>query len=895
MLEGKKRGEKKRNEEHKIVTMSCSDDDVVIIDSSSASDVSPPQEPASFHPRYRAEQMNAGDNADDDDGGGDVYARPALNAAAAAAAHNTQRRTAFDATRQRLHDQLESLPPFVAEAETQTDGGATEEEMEVMRRHLVELDAALGVRIVVPGAAAAATRVMQNHAAIRAFIASWRSTSRPWKRARHDAAAAPAGLQTTNENNVEEEQDKSDAEPLRGVKLEGHELHMSVTAATPPESSLSSPSSTPVWAEGLGAALARCQRLLQSTTTAETHRHDGISPEEGRLRAGLAAPSVQSPPSSSVTSPHQAATPSPIVKHDATPLPDTTNSSRDDVATSSLLQEAEVICAREHKDSLLPLYTELHALRRQHAQRQQEEAQTTARELQWEQRLLTDVLMECNAQLDYMNTNFMKCCRGNLAPLDALQQRMQTLQSFQRQLNTAAAVATPHACSHSSEKAKYNTAVHTCDSAAADAVVERAPRRLGKAAEVVTRHLEDERRRLQADLDATRAQLQQYEARNAELEACYAHVTAQLQHTLDAEHYVDKDAISALKTQQREALAALARQFGWTLVNSTPDVLSLRHPRTGEVLHANHTHASINGRPCNDVATALAEYVVRHAVVSPSAGAKVDLAGPLLSKSGELTPAEKTQAAMATAPTEDVAPSHDATAPPPSLPSISSSVGPRDPLLHLDDMLPPVPTSDDDETETQHEEEESIRNDEKKGGAAPPTTTSQHNGDAEATENTLAEPTGAETTSVASSPNGIRDDDGTAEAEEEEEAGGARAAEQEGQDEFSEEEEGEGASVEGDSTVNAGDEGDEAASLEEGEKKEEEEEEFVNYSNLQSDETVNPGHDSGSSFANTSAVSATTRTTTAPAPVRATTKDGRTEPDVYTGFFTENALWEDDD
>ncbi|KPA74056.1 hypothetical protein ABB37_09361 [Leptomonas pyrrhocoris] len=804
--------------------MHSSDDDVVIIDSASASDVGSLQEPAQLNSSRSSDQFSADGDAEEAD------AEQHVRGAAAASRGRQQRGTTYDATCQRLQEQLRSFPKLRMEVDTQTDGSASDEVAETLHRHLIDLDSALGIRVAVPTAA-----LTNSRGAISQFVAAWREGSRVPKRPRHDMPAAPPS---------QSEGKESGTAAAKCAKEEG---------ARSSSSTVFDPSSPPAWADELGTALEQCRRLLQSTPMAATGRGEGGGGDtcRARLASFPLEPSAAAPSS---LSPNETFSSFPQKEHVAQRGSDGGgNAASHGDGSSSLLREAEIICAREHKSSLLPLYAELHTLRRQNTHEQQEQSQSVARELQWEQRLLTDVLTECDAQLDFMNTNFIECCRGNLAPLEALQRRMEALQTFERQLHAAEAASASLSSVQAASQRVPNTQVQSTDAVTA----QWTPRPLGKAAEVFMKHLEEERLRLQADLDAARTRLREQGKQISDLQACYAHATSQVQRALDAEHYVDKGAIDALKQQQRETLAALARQFGWVLLNSTPDVLSLRHPRSGEVLHANHTYASINGKPCGDVAKALAEYVVRHAATEDTADVVDHVATLHTHDDQEAVEAVNRAALLPTAP--------------------------KTPLEEEGDALPPAPTSDDEEAleggddDNVAAEQDGREGEESSGEGAQsmePSPSALNDGvEAEAAHALRAEHDRVSAvTDSASNAVSEEDSEGVGEASEESSEEGHASCSHGGAEEV-----GEVGSVSADASQ---------VNTEEG--AEEQEEEFVNYSNLQSDEAAS-SHRDDSGAVNISAESAMTK-----AELPQNPSNDKTNANVYTGFFTENALWEED-
>ncbi|KPI88878.1 hypothetical protein ABL78_1995 [Leptomonas seymouri] len=813
--------------------MQSSDDDVVVIDSSSASYANPPG--ALTHPNSSgdSEQFTT-----DGDAEGDDEVQPTRGAAGASIAA-LHRRTPYDAACHRLQEGLRSLPSMRMEVDTQTDTSVSGETAAALYQHLTELHSALGIRLAMPAAAPTDCR-----SSIDRLIASWREGGRAWKRPRHDVLVSP---------NRESEEESGTA-ASKCINKEGVRSYSGAASDT----SLPPSSAPPVWVEELSAALQQCQRLLQSAVVTEARQRGGG--DDATIRARLVSLPVEPPTTaSSAPPPSSGLTPFPRSERAAQGGADSrTDTFSSEAPLSSLLREAEVICTREHISSLQPLYTELRTLRRQRAQKWQEQTQSVARELQWEQRLLSTVLTECEAQLDAMNTNFIECCRGNLAPLDALQRRMQSLQAFQRQIHAAGGVTTPILSVQASSQTLPNTQVRSA--AAAALPVEHTPRVLGKAAEALTKHLEEERLRLQADLDAARAQLKEQGKQIADLQACYAHATAQVQHALDAEHYVKKDAIKALKQQQQEALAMLAHQFGWTLVNSTPDVLSLQHPRTGEVLHANHTYATINGKPCGDVAKALAEYVLRHAAVESPAAA---------SDAGKAVGSGTQREQEKTSDSDEGRASFDAAALPPSAPTLSSE--------DENDVLPPVPTTDAEES-PQGEDDHRVAAEycdtegEESAGEQEQVMAPSASSPVVPMRAEVKPPTAVEFDGVHTATHQSSNAEAMSDSKDVKQVDGADASGSHG-----------GAEAErGEVHVPAGKlQANDAEGAEE-------EEVFVNYSNLQSDEMASSRQDD-SGAVNSSAEYATTK-----APLQGGATHDREQADVYTGFFTENALWEDD-
>lgn len=565
--------------------MHNSDDDVVIIDSSTASDATYPQAEEEEEAGEYSFSRSSAQYSDGEPQG--------------APPQPSRHTTAHDADCQRLHAALHALSSSAkAEAEVQTDAVPAADSADVLRRHLHDLNTALGIDVKL---SARKDGGQQHREVAERLAASWRAAARSAKRPRREA-------------NAVDDCASADSGPGKYVKQEG----------------ISSPTTNPAWWTSLQAAIEETQRLLQFAADREAVGHNAA--DEARRAAlvssfphsrGVLLPPLSSPFSDVQTVAGTAgAAPLPAVP----PQPSARNAAAPKASASPLLREAEVMCAREGTTSLLPLYAELHTLRRQHAQAQRTEAQQVAQKLQWEQRLLTDVLTECEAQLDVLDGNFIDACRSGLAPLDALQQRMEVLQRFQRQLRSAEKATAPLP-----EFAARGREEGTAVAAAATEKMEgRLPRAVGHAAGAFAHHFDEERRALEAQVCALRAALEEQQRRHAELQACYAHATAQAQHTLDAADYISKDAITGLRQQHREDAAALARQFGWTLLNATPDVLSLRHPLTKEVLHVNHQYGTINGKPCGDVAQTLADYLLKHASPAPvAASAVVSAEAPL--------------------------------------------------------------------------------------------------------------------------------------------------------------------------------------------------------------------------------------------------------------------------
>jgi hypothetical protein len=832
--------------------MSYWDDDVVVIDSSSRSDADPLNDAVQFN----SDSDPSRDVSTDPDEGTNQSPRGvAASPASQSTAHPAK---AFDSTSHRLREKLQTFSSTRMEVNTQTDTSSPTSDADAVHRHLAELDAALGIQVTVPPSEASEARKD-----ICNFIAAWRAKTRSWKRPRQEfvttTQVGDTGVESTTVTTA-----------AKVVKCEGTSPRCTADAS-------SFLSSTPAWALGLSAALEQCQRLLSSTEATQRVCAGG---DDALRRVSLTALPVASSPTSSPSAPSfspRGGSSQPSVKAERAPLPPPPSRRGNEgvnvitgdqgEAASSLLREAEVICAREKKSTLLPFYTELQALRKQNLTLQKAQAHAVSHDLEWEQRLLTDVLTECETQLDFMTTNFLESCRGKLAPLDALQRRMEVLQGYQEKLHAAQAAA----ASFAAVSAAPLTHCHDTQSRVsvmAAGVEFQTLRTLGRAADVLARHSEDERGRLAADLDAARALLAEQERQNANLRARYASVTTQLQNALDAENFVDKEAINALKQQQRETLAGVVERFGWTLVNATPDVLSLRHPRTGEVLHANHTYPSVNGKPCEDVAKALAEYVVRHATAGPAPVAHT--AKTAADEDGEAgtaavaSPSASQQASLAlVGDPNELAGGREGAA----RASVTSSA------------------ENNDDTESHHGSRVASVKSVEAGVSGPCGDTStdtrqpsagKHSDNDDASSHSTSPSTAATTHSTNAEENDeAEDEDGFSSLENAGEAAGEEDEESSPRNSRKELADGKH-----EDAPRGG--------------KEEEGEDFVNYSNLQSDTTANSHQTDTSAAVNTSAVSAATRQPPASAS-ESPGVDGETAAThVYTGFFTENALWEDD-
>ncbi|CBZ28084.1 conserved hypothetical protein [Leishmania mexicana MHOM/GT/2001/U1103] len=457
------------------------------------------------------------------------------------------------------------------------------------------MEAALGIRAPAPASAAASTA----RSAVKEVVNSWREAAGMWKRLRTDEKTSKG----------------TERDAIKRVKREG--CGEAEVWQRLPDSSPARPSDIPAWAVGLEAVLERCRDLIESPKFAVAARQQ----ERGRsLRAALTTPSAKEALSASL--PVQPVSSAAVAAAPVAPLD----------SHAALLREAELICSRERTETLLPLYAELHVLRRMRAEREQEAAHKVEEQLQWEQLRLTDMLAECDAQLEMLDSNFLDSCKARLAPLEMLQQRIDALHKFRRQLETHAAAMLPLPLK--------GAAVASKNVLTTPELATHAPRPVGLVGDALSQRMSEERVAWRKKVEALQARLDAQKKRNAELQACYMQANLQLQTSLDRDNYVNKEVLNALKAQNRADMEALVEKLGWTLINNTFDVLSLRHPGSGATLHVNHAYSTINGQTCEDVVKALAAYILKHRndtapTVAPAAALPVN--APEAVKEGTLS------------------------------------------------------------------------------------------------------------------------------------------------------------------------------------------------------------------------------------------------------------------
>ncbi|KAG5476849.1 hypothetical protein CUR178_04035 [Leishmania enriettii] len=574
--------------------MSDSEDDVIIIDSSS------PSTSASFG-RLSAHGGQVQPHESNDDFGGvaehhtpRAAASPTYSAGVASFGAPPQAATAVDALRRHIEEKVKSLPPLRAQVDTQTDqregaSAATCDSAASLHCRLLEIEAAVGFHGPAPRSAAPPT----VHSIVRQFVDSWHDAVGKWKRIRPDGSMGEA----------------SGKGGIKHVKREGGSETQLWQRL--PDVSSAHPHETPAWAVGLEAALERCRDLIESPNYTVAARQQE---ENSALRAAFAMPSAaEASPAPLPTLPASSA---------AAPAPPVAVLD----SHAALLHEAEFICARERTDTLLPMYSELHALRRMRAEREQQVAHLVEEQLDWEQWRLADLLAECDAQLEVLESNFLDSCKSRLAPIEALQQRIDSLHGFRRQLEAHAAAMLPLAPKDVVTVPKH--ALTTTELAT------RAPRPTGVVGGALSQCMREERRAWEKTVEELQAQIDEQTKRNADLRASYVHANTQLQTSLDKDNYVNKGVLDAAKAQHRADMEVLVAQLGWNLLNSTADVLSLRHPGTGATLHVNHAYSTINGEVCEDVSKALAAYIVKHAgstvqTAAPTAALRVGVSDPV--------------------------------------------------------------------------------------------------------------------------------------------------------------------------------------------------------------------------------------------------------------------------
>nr|CCM16561.1 hypothetical protein, conserved [Leishmania guyanensis] len=499
----------------------------------------------------------------------DAVATPPSSTGVAKVGVPPQATMEVDAVCRDLQERVNALPPLRTQADTQTNPGsvASFDSAASLHRQFLEMEAALGIRVPRP----TSTAPFAARSLVRQFVDSWRDAAGKWKRLR--------GEGKTSED--------TETQNVKHVKREGgNETDIWQRL---PDSSLAHPDDTPAWAVELGIALERCRGLLESPiyTAAAQHQVQSSS-----LRATLAVSSAtEALPALPRMQPVSSAA-----------VPPTPVAARDSSAT--LLCEAELICAREGTKTLLPMYTELHALRRMRAEREQVAAQTVVEQLEWEQRRLMDMLAECDAQLQMLDSNFVDSCQARLAPLETLQERIDALHKFHRQLEAHAAAMWPLASKDGATAPKY--------ALVATELATRVPRPVGLVGDALSQCMAEERLAWERKWEALQTALSEQRKRNAELQACYIQANAQLHTTLERDNYVTKEVLNAVKAQHRADTEALVEQLGWTLINNTSDVLSLRHPGTSATLHVNPAYSTINGQACEDIAKTLAAYILQH-------------------------------------------------------------------------------------------------------------------------------------------------------------------------------------------------------------------------------------------------------------------------------------------
>ncbi|KAG5476561.1 hypothetical protein LSCM1_04276 [Leishmania martiniquensis] len=548
--------------------MSDSDDDVMIIDSSlpSTSASSGASDPCGIHREPPESNDDFGDVAGHD--APRAAASPTSSAGIANFPALPQAATAVEELCRHMEGRLKGLPPLRVQANTQTQECGGADTAASLYHCLRKMEAAVGLHA--PSLASAAPPTAQS--IVRQFVDSWRGAAGRWKRPRPDDSMRE-GAEKEGMKHIKRESD-SEADIWQCFR----------------GASSTHPRDTPAWAVDLEAALERCLGLIESPNYAIAVRKQE---EKSALRAALARVSAAEAlraPLQARPAPRAAAPPSSVP---AAP------------SHAALLQEAELICARERTDTLLPMYSELHALRRMRAEREQQAAHTVEEQLEWEQRRLADMLAECDAQLEMLDSNFLDACKSPLAPIETLQQRMDSLTAFRRQLEAHAAAVLPLASKDVATLPKR--AWPTTESA------RRPPRPMGLAGDALSQCMGEERRAWEVRVAALQAQIEEQKKCNAQLHASYVHANAQLHASLDRDNYVSREVLNAAKAQHRADMEVLVGQLGWNLVNSTTDVLSLRHPGTGATLHINHTYSTINGEACESVAKTLAAYILTHA------------------------------------------------------------------------------------------------------------------------------------------------------------------------------------------------------------------------------------------------------------------------------------------
>ncbi|KAG5502041.1 hypothetical protein JKF63_04318 [Porcisia hertigi] len=572
--------------------MSDSDDDVVIIDSSL-----PSTSVSSGGHGGPAEMGESKDGSDDMivDDAREVVPLPSSRACPPKSASPPRTTLPVDVFCRKLEGNIRALPPLRAHADTQTNldfcgGAAARDSAASLHRNFLEMEVALGIRM--SAKTSAASSAVGN--VVRQFVDSWRDATGKWKRLRSQ----------------DETRDDTDIEDVKHVKRES-DNEVDVWQRLPDSSSVR-PSETPAWAVGLESAFESCREVLESpnyTVAVGQQKQSSffrapVTPPVA-TKTHLASPQVQRTPSAPVSV-------APVVARDS---------------KGDFLREAEIICAREGTKSLFPIYTELHALRHMRAEREQQAALTVEKQLEWEQRRLTVMLSECDAQLDMLDINFMDSCKTGLVPLEVLQQRMEALNSIRRQLESHTSAALPLT-------AQSVEATTKCERAAAGSAT-TAARPMGLAGDAFLRCMAEERRVWDNKMEVLQARLDEQAKRTAELQACYVQANMQLQASLDKDNYVNKEVLNAAKAQQQSDMQVLVEQLGWILINNTSDVLSLRHPGTGNTLHVNRTYSTINGETCENIPKALAAYILKHG--DPTAQAGTPAAPTSVSSSAAVT------------------------------------------------------------------------------------------------------------------------------------------------------------------------------------------------------------------------------------------------------------------
>lgn len=569
--------------------MSGSDDDVVIIDSSS-----PSTSASSGRLGIRGGLPELNESSDDFHDAvahntSRAAALPSSSAGVTEASVPRQAATVVDAVCRDLGAKINALPPLRAQADTQTDpgggaGAAAFDGAASLHRRLLDMEGALGIRAPAPASAT----VSPARSAMREVVNSWREAAGMWKRLRADDKTG----------------DDAEMDAIKRVKREGGdeaEVWQRLRDSPPAR-----PSDIPAWAVGLEAVLERCRELVESPNFAVAARQQERSRS---LRAALTVPSATA--ALSASAPAQ-----PVASATVAATPAATLDSR-----AALLREAELVCSRERTETLLPLYAELHALRRMRAEREQQAARKVEEQLEWEQLRLTDMLAECDAQLEMLDSNFLDSCKGRLAPLEMLQRRIDALHRFRRQLETHAAAMLPLPLK--------GVEAPSTNALAAPELATHAPRPMGLVGDALSQRMSEECVAWRKRVEGLQARLDAQKKRNADLQACYTQANRQLQASLDRDNYVSKEVVNALKAQHRADMEALVEKLGWTLINNTFDVLSLRHPGSGATLHVNHAYSTINGQPCDDVVKALATYILKRnddtaSTVAPAAALSVN-------------------------------------------------------------------------------------------------------------------------------------------------------------------------------------------------------------------------------------------------------------------------------